>query len=132
VVEHFPAHSFAAWMKEFRMLGFLGRLNDYEADAPRGSVPEIALWLGLINSDVLSAVEKRHVKVNLRRSPGSAQHDECVLHRSRREFEAEEYLALLTRLRAGDDIWPLVTGSDEAHMKKLDARAQLLRQIVAG
>lgn len=130
VVEHFPVHSFGAWMKEFRMLGFLARLNDYEDVSMHGSAYEIALWLGLINSDVLSAVEKRPVKVALRRSAGENIWDEQVLHRSRREFEAEEYLVLLAKLRAGKDVWPLVDQSQEAHMKKLHARALMLQRIV--
>jgi hypothetical protein len=130
VVEHFPVHSFAAWMKEFRMLGFLARLAEYENLHVDGSVREIALWLGLINSDVLSAVEKRPVKVSLRTSPTSDRSEECVLHRSRRDFEAEEYLALLTRLRSGADAWSHVVQSQEAHMKKLHARALLLEQFV--
>jgi len=130
VVEHFPIHSFAAWMKEFRMLGFLARLREYEDLCTKGSIHELALWLGLINSDVLSAVEKRPVRVALRSRPGSDRLDEYILHRSRREFEAEEYLALLVRLQAGEDVWPLVERSQEAHMKKLHARALLLRKIL--
>lgn len=112
------------------MLGFLARLNDYEDVSMHGSAYEIALWLGLINSDVLSAVEKRPVKVALRRSAGENIWDEQVLHRSRREFEAEEYLVLLAKLRAGKDVWPLVDQSQEAHMKKLHARALMLQRIV--
>jgi hypothetical protein len=130
VVEHFPIHSFGAWMKEFRMLGFLGRLNDYEDVSMHGSAYEVALWLGLINSDVLSAVEKRPVKIALRRHPGADLWDEQVLHRSRREFEAEEYLVLLGRLRAGNDVWSLVARSQDAHMRKLHARALLLQEIL--
>jgi hypothetical protein len=132
VVDHFPVHSFAAWMKEFRMLGFLGRLAELEDSAMHGSTQEAALWLSLINSDVLSAVEKRPVRVALRRSPGVDVWEECVLHRSRREFEAEEFLALIGRLRTGEDVWPLVAASQDAHMRKLDARAQLLHELLEG
>lgn len=131
VVEHFPVHSFAAWMKEFRMLGFLGRLGEFEDRCIEGPAEEIALWMGLINSDVLSAVEKRPVKVALRAGPKSNGTKECVLHRSRREFEAEEYLTLLGKLRAGEDAWRHVEASPDAHMKKLHARALLLRDIPA-
>lgn len=130
IVDHFPVHSFAAWMKEFRMFGFLGRLTQYEDVSSHSNAQETALWLGLINSDVLSAVEKRPVRVALRKAPASEVWGECVLHRSRREFEAEEYLALIGRLRSGSNAWDYVRASSEPHMRKLQARALVVQELV--
>lgn len=129
VIAHFPVHPFAGWMKEFRMLGYLGRLLEYEDRSHHGAPLEVALWLMLINSDVLSAVEKRAVRVRLRDGPDMDAWSEVRLHRTRRDFEAEECLALLTRLGTGQDVWPLVEASSQPHLRKLSARTSFIRQI---
>lgn len=128
-ITHFPVHSFAAWMKEFRMLGFLGRVGQYEDACIGGTPEEAALWFGLINSDVLSAVEKRPVRITLRARPGSEGAASCVLHRTPREHEAEEYLLLLGQLREGGDIRPVLEAQKSPHMLKLKARIELLREM---
>ena len=42
---YYPIHSFSAWMKEFRMLGFLGKLQAMEEQVSAMSKKESALWL---------------------------------------------------------------------------------------
>jgi hypothetical protein len=95
----YPVHSFTAWMKEFRMLGYIGRIQRLEEELPDFDVDELALWLQAINSDVLSAVEKRSPVVALTRSPDARETTSYTLLRSERAFEGEEYLVILEALR---------------------------------
>jgi len=91
----YPRPSFAAWIKEFRMLGFLGRIHDIEKDFRK--LPNIGryLWLLTINSDILSAVEKDSPTVRLRPSKFSNEVRDHRILRSERGHEGEEYLSLL-------------------------------------
>jgi hypothetical protein len=129
LITHYPIHSFAQWMKEFRMLGYLGRLARYEDECVNGSSLERALWLSLIGSDVLSAVEKRAVRVRLSRANGSTESDEHTLHRTLRDFEAQEYLVLLEQLRSGANVSALVETASEPHLRKLWARDRFIAAI---
>ncbi len=65
----YPVHSFAAWMKEFRMLGYLRALEKIEDRLESMEPIARLLWLQAINSDVLSAVEKASPSVRLRANP---------------------------------------------------------------
>jgi hypothetical protein len=91
----YPRPSFAAWIKEFRMLGFLGRIHDIERDFASLSPIERYLWLFVINSDVLSAVEKDSPVIRLRSSQLSKEVQDYRILRSERAHEGEEYLSLL-------------------------------------
>lgn len=94
----YPVHSFAAWMKEFRMLGYLRALERYEEQLAALPAAQQLIWLQAINSDVLSAVEKASPSVQIRafatREPLEGHIDHRIL-RTERGFEGEEYLHLL-------------------------------------
>jgi hypothetical protein len=63
---YYPVHSFTAWVKEFRMLGFINKIKNIEDNLSRLSLQEIAVWLQVINSDILSAIEKDSPVVKIR------------------------------------------------------------------
>jgi hypothetical protein len=126
----YPVHSFQAWMKEFRMIGYLGRLQRLEHDVKHFSIVELALWLQAINSDVLSAVEKRSIKVRMRSGPGRDLDITFNILRSERGFEGEEYLRLLEHSRLGtyDNVHRFLEGN-EPHAVKIRGRLEYLRQL---
>ncbi len=125
----YPVHSFLAWMREFRMLGYLGRLQRFEDVVQELTPTELTLWLQAINSDVLSAVEKRSPVVTLRSGPGSASETEYTLLRSERGFEGDECLRLLELSRLGR-LRPLdeLKATNEPYATKLRARVAYLER----
>ena len=124
----YPVHSFTAWMKEFRMLGYVNRLQRLEDSVRDFDDVELGLWLQAINSDVLSAVEKSSPTVTLKQLT-AADVFQYVIYRSERGFEGEEYLVLLECLRrdrsAREELERFI-GSDQPHAKKLAARIEAL------
>jgi hypothetical protein len=120
----YPVHSFAAWMKEFRMLGYLRAIEKFEGRVESMSPTERLLWLQAINSDVLSAVEKASPSVRLRACPAHQQradHFDYQILRTERGFEGEEYMHLLETLES-PRTRRYLQESDAPHMVKMRAR----------
>lgn len=127
-VRSYPTHSFAAWFKESRMLGYLGRLNRYEARALRMSDEMTALWLQAINSDILSAVEKDSPIVTLKSSrDADSEFATFTIWRTERGFEGEDYLARLERLNADNRESIDFDADEQPHIRKLKVRSDYLR-----
>lgn len=128
----YPIHSFLAWMKEFRMMGYLGRLQRLETEPHTFSTEQLVLWLQAINSDVMSAVEKRSPQIGLL---PKADADALVTHtllRSERGFEGEECLALLERSLEGDaEAFERFIERDEPLSRKVRGRRAYLRLLAA-
>ena len=121
----YPVHSFADWVGEFRMFGFLRRLMDLERRLPTLSREERLCWLQAANSDVLSVVEKVSPTIRIRtRPPGapSCEELEWQIRRSERGFEGEEYLAIAEHYSASEEIRRYVAESTQPHIAKLRAR----------
>jgi hypothetical protein len=120
----YPVHSFAAWMKEFRMLGYLRAVERFEERLESMTPMARLLWLQAINSDVLSAVEKASPSVRLlaySTSERRAGHSDYQILRTERGFEGEEYVHLLETLDSPQTRRHL-RKSAAPHMVKLRAR----------
>src|SRR6266568_4442843 len=125
----FPIHSFTAWMKEFRMLGFINRVADVERELERMTVDQRTLWLAVINSDIMSAVEKRSPMVVLTDYKGGTTLHEHVIRRSERGLEGEEFLVLLEEALVNGGIPDYVSESNNPHIVKLRGRMKYLRKV---
>ena len=71
------------------MLGFLNRMQSIEERLDRLSQEQIGHWLMIINSDILSAIEKRSPVVSLKSTPESAVTVDFTIRRSERGVEGE-------------------------------------------
>jgi hypothetical protein len=130
-LQSYPVHSFLAWMKEFRMMGYLGRLNRIETDSHALTVEQLVLWLHAINSDVMSAVEKRSPQITLVLEPDAEESVSHTLYRSERGFEGEECLALLEKCLEGDETaFKRFIVRDDALARKVRGRLKYLRGII--
>lgn len=123
---YYPIHSFSAWMKEFRMLGFIGKLQELENNVSEMSKEESALWLQVINSDILSAIEKDSPTIKIKTGKHTDEITEHTIWRCERGMEGEEYLELLHRLKINDDVKNYLSESDNAHIKKISNRIKYL------
>ncbi len=123
----YPVHSLSAWMREFRMMGFVRRVWELEDRVHELNHVQTALWLQCINSDVLSAVEKDSVPKRYATLDEPDLSFDSVLHRSERGFEGWEFLLLLERLVEGRST-PYLDASSQPHMEKLRARIQYLQR----
>lgn len=124
----YPVHSFAAWMKEFRMIGYLRNLEKFEQMLGGLSAVEQVVWLQAINSDVLSAVEKGSPTVRLKSMPciGSVDHYfDYKIWRTERGFEGEDCLQILDQFDSAQTQAYLRTGS-ASHLLKIRARLTYL------
>lgn len=119
----YPVHSFQAWFKEFRMLGFLARVDRIETRLEALSTELLATWLQVINSDILSAVEKQSPVITLKDKDGRSS--QFTIWRTERGFEGEDYLAIIESDAGGD----YIHRSDEPHLKKLAARISFLKKM---
>ena len=129
----YPVHSFSAWFKEFRMLGFLDRLARIEARLDLLSKDLLVVWLQAINSDILSAIEKDSPIISLLSPPGSRQTKTLhTIWRSERGFEGEDYLALLEAALASPDALDHLWTSSKPHLRKLRARIEYVRRLGDG
>jgi len=126
----YPTHSFSAWFKENRMLGFLGRVEKYELRLGEMSIDAQAVWLQTINSDILSAVEKDSPTIMLGHPPGSEKASEpFTIWRSDRGFEGEDFLARLEMLMEDEEAGFGTDAEQRPHIRKLLARAKYLRTL---
>jgi len=125
----YPVHSFSAWMKEFRMLGFINRISRIEETLDAMTEEQVHLWLMVINSDILSAIEKKSPVVSLRDAPNGQSPHDFRIHRSERGFEGEEYLALLEMAINGKEPPARFRPSDEPHMIKMKTRTCYLNKL---
>lgn len=124
----YPVHSFSAWMKEFRMLGYIHRVQSIEEKL--GNLPDdrIFLWLMVINSDILSAVEKKSPLVRMKESAESRQPFDFTIRRSERGVEGEEYLAILELVADGGSVPEIAGLSKEPHFVKWRCRFDYLKE----
>lgn len=122
----YPVHSFSAWMKEFRMLGFINRVQKVEECLDRMTPEQIGYWLMIINSDIMSAIEKRSPIVSMKSAVGSNEHFDFTIQRSERGFEGEEYLTALEASLVDEAIPEYMCDSLEAHLCKLKGRLEYL------
>jgi hypothetical protein len=126
----YPVHSFSAWFKEFRMLGFLGRLQKIEDRLDSLPNDLAVLWLQAINSDILSAVEKDSPVVSLMPQPGTnSAESRFTIWRSERGFEGEDYLALLEAALVDPGRLAKLSTSSRPHLRKLWARLEYARTL---
>jgi hypothetical protein len=113
-LRYFPQHSLGPWLKEMKLFWLVARVRDIEQEFSRLNEHERLLWSLVINSDILSAVEKEPpvVPVSVEVLRVDQQHmswegvlplpeqGKVVLTRSERAGEGEDYLAYLELLRA--------------------------------
>jgi hypothetical protein len=125
----YPVHSFTAWMKEFRMLGFVNRIQRLEENLSEMTGEQVRYWLMSINSDILSAIEKRSPVVQIKQSLEISEMSEHVIMRSERGFEGEEYLAILEDSLAGMTLPTYVKSSVSPHIVKWQGRIEYLKDL---
>ena len=124
---HYPVHSFSAWMKEFRMLGFIQSLQKIEERLDELSFTQLSIWLQTINSDILSAVEKNSPVIQIQKAKDNKEKQTFTIWRSERNFEGQEYLNIL--LRADEEgIQKYLQENQQPHIKKLRSRIEYLHE----
>ena len=126
---HYPVHSFTAWMKEFRMMGFIQRLFAIEGKFDSFSKLEKSVWLQVINSDILSAIEKDSPRILIQDSPDQNKTVEHTIWRSERGVEGEEFLAILEQQVNMTGIRTLSQNPNQFHLTKLISRIEYIDRL---
>lgn len=139
-LRYFPLHSVRPWLDEMRLYWFVSRVRDTEKEIETLSEAEKWLWLLTINSDILSAAEKKPPRIQVapkffRVDPNHfswngvipvREKGQLILSRSERAGEGQDYLAYFDELRSNrmtaKDILNAWQESKDAHLKKAYAR----------
>ena len=111
------------------MLGYVSRVQEVEKRLEDLSPMARCFWLLCINSDILSAVEKRSPHIRLRETNTSGQIQEYQIIRSERGFEGEEYLAFLEQCALDAKSPVELDHPISAHLIKAKARIKHLRSL---
>lgn len=124
--QSYPIHSFSAWMEGLRMLGFIQRVWRIEERLKEFTNEQLILWLHVIGSDILSAVEKKSPQIKIKTSPHLRRCQNYIIHRSERGFEGEEYICLLEEFLKNGQL-PAHIYSKQANIVKLKNRLDYFR-----
>lgn len=123
---YYPLHSFQNWMEDLKLLGYLNYVQDLESELENLSLWKKSVWFELINSDILSSIEKSDPVIDLV-ATDSALKSEFVITRSKRYFEAQELVHLLEG--SADSPLPVTESLGEVHRVKVDHRIDFLRKL---
>lgn len=124
---YYPLHSFQNWMEDLKLLGYLHYVQELEAELDKLCLWKKAAWFELINSDILSSIEKSDPVIDLV-ATDSAQKDQFVITRSKRYYEAQDLVHLLEDYAA--DTSPSTDSLGEMHRVKVDRRIDFLRKLL--
>lgn len=125
----YPFHSFAPWLKEMRMIGFTNKVAKIEEILDTLSEKKIFHWLQVINSDILSSVEKDSPNIQIQTSKNDTKKMDFRIWRTERAFEGEDYLTLLKESEKENGHADYSSSSDNAHIKKFNSRIEFLETL---
>jgi len=106
----YPIHSFLAWAQEMKMMWYIDTVSVIEKSFERLSCFEKAVFLQLINSDILASVEKKSPIIDIVIEKNLTK---FTIYREEKGFEGEEYLSILENKK---------TNSTHEFLKKFQAR----------
>lgn len=90
--ESYPVHSFSAWVREFKTMGFIQKVQDVERCLENFSKFEKGVWLQLINSDILSSIEKSSPEIEIQDEPSDKVTSMFTIWRAEKGLEGEELI----------------------------------------
>ncbi len=121
----YPLHPFSAWLREFRLMGFLRRMFSLENSVQEMAPEQLNLWMYMINSDVLSSVEKKSPQILLKKDQDDDQMLDFIIRRTDRHLEGEECMVLLEEYHSQNMVEHLKKTS-HPEVLKLNARLKYL------
>lgn len=123
---YFPANSLIPWFKDFRLIGYIDQLKGFEKSISNLSSLKKLIYLQLINSDILSSVEKNRVKVSLK-SPKSVSSEEFIIWRQNKHLEGDEFLELFSSF-SEDEITNFLSSATSPWHKRLKAKIEFIQK----
>jgi len=123
----YPIHSFSAWIKEMKMYWYVYKVQKIEDMLKEFTQEQRFIWLSMVNSDILSSVEKKSPVIKLR-AAASITPSNFTIYRQEKGFEGEEYLRILLDFDS-KDIKEYYLTSDAPHIVKLRNRVEYLKQL---
>ena len=126
-VNAYPQNSLLPWFSNFRLLWYINEVKLLESGLQDLSPLKSALFLLLLNSDILSSTEKNHVQVSLRTLEPPIQHNSYEIKRQNRNLEAEELMYLIENC-TDQEILAYIDAHDSAFIRLLKAELKPLYQ----
>jgi len=127
---YYPVHSFMAWMRESRMLGYIMNVQEFERKLASLTKEETAIWMLLINSDILSAVEKDSPEITILKNAGDKEEIKYTIWRCERGLEGEEWLNILRYGLSDKTVKSYLDKSPSKQISKYQNRVSYLNRII--
>jgi hypothetical protein len=91
----YPIHSFKSWVENMKVYWFINRISHIENNIQDMDYAKIMLWLQLINSDILSSIEKKNPIINIKLNKNETKEKSYMIKRQEKLSKGEELLYLL-------------------------------------
>lgn len=127
---YYPVHSFMAWMRESRMLGYILNVQQFEQKISLLSKEEVAIWMLIINSDILSAVEKDSPEITILKNAHETDEVKHIIWRCERGLEGEEWLNILRYGLDNKTVKTYLDKSQNKQISKYQNRLTYLNKII--
>lgn len=121
-IEMYPRHNLEAWSGQFKLVDYVRTVQNIEENMDYLKLDDLNAWLYLINSDILSSVEKDDVKIDC---IVGGFIETCKLKRQNKIVDAE----LIALSLFDSSVLPIDLISDGV-FRKLQARNYLLNLIL--
>ena len=128
IVHSYPQNSLLPWLGNFRLYWFITEIKRLENNFASLSEVKKKLFLNLLNSDILSSIEKSNVNIKLK---GIKSNNDAtisyLIKRKERNLDAEELLYLI--LRSNDSqINTFLRSTDSAFSLRINSRLKALHK----
>ena len=121
----YPQNSLLPWLGNFRLHWFITEIKRLEHSFDSLSEVKKKLFINLLNSDILSSIEKSNVQVNIKDNINDKECSSHLIKRKERNLDAEELLYLV--LKSEDsEIIDFLQGSNTPFLSRINARISVL------
>lgn len=124
----YPQNSLLPWLGDFRLYWYMAEIKGLEKVFSKLAPLKQLLFLNLLNSDILSSIEKNDVRVPLKKDQESNKTDDFIIKRKERNLDAEELLYLIQHKDVAE-IEEYIQKSTRSFFKKIKARMSILHLL---
>jgi hypothetical protein len=120
-IHSYPQNSLLPWLRNFRLFWFTSEIKAIEQSFNQLSKTKQILFLNLLNSDILSSIEKNDVTIELKQLGEKQNTAPYLIKRKERNLDAENILFIFNNF---DDlqIEQYIENSDSQFFTKIKAR----------
>ena len=120
IVHSYPQNSLLPWLGNFRLFWYTTEIKNIERSFNSLSKTKQIIFLNLLNSDILSSIEKNDVTITLKEL-GNGESSQFLIKRKERNLDAEEILFLINNFD-DENIKSYIESANSKFFIKIKAR----------